>query len=580
MGDFSMTCSISGLGISGGTPVRCLLLTASPYGDKGESRGAWIVRTPPLRAIYNSYGTIEDVHPEDKFIADLWLRGLREDLVERGQGDNAYHDLPTSKHMSFDDLLDALRAGRVLVRQDVRRFWRRQRRSDKLDLDEICAEQTQSIPRLRKIEAVLSADATLCAQYPDPVASSASPGKFVVDEPVPHLVRVRFGHHLHGVKLFSALEVARAAVERSGFIGVVAAGSGRYGDEADLVVLPTPNAKQHVAGPQWDMACGQASSDDKQLAVALAMVREDVWQAVSRYPHSEGVALDCTACGQQSCYHDRERVCPSKSINAKPYKKHARGTTYTHGPVFPDGVEHVVVPRAYGETVWYDLAAFRHGSRQTWQAVLDHFSGKKSPSAEAEDLKLDEGIAAMMKSFEKRRKKEAARIAALPAEARAKLEAEQQRAQDVYDAEERDKKERPIFSDFEITDTLVADFQAPGAWVFRDRVPGIIALPAHLSMCLADKREVPLAVIDAIAELSAVTRAMHGVGVTWKPARSTGPQYPEWDEHARFAHTVAEIAEASARKRRDVEEDGSAPRSFATLDEVEHTLYPAAVGHS
>jgi hypothetical protein len=134
MGEFSMTCSLSGLGISGGTPVRCLLLTASPYG-KNDPQNAWIVRTPPLRAIYNSYGSIEKIHPDDKFIADLWLRGLREDLIEKGLGDNSVHDVPTAKDMSFDALLDAIHEGRVEVRQDAKHFWMRSRKHDLLDID-------------------------------------------------------------------------------------------------------------------------------------------------------------------------------------------------------------------------------------------------------------------------------------------------------------------------------------------------------------------------------------------------------------------------------------------------------------
>lgn len=88
MGSFAMICSVSGLGIDWGTPVRCLLLTESPYSDD-DPRRAWIVRTPPIRAKYNDYGLIHEVHPEDERIADLWIRGLREDAVEKGLGDNS-----------------------------------------------------------------------------------------------------------------------------------------------------------------------------------------------------------------------------------------------------------------------------------------------------------------------------------------------------------------------------------------------------------------------------------------------------------------------------------------------------------
>jgi hypothetical protein len=90
-------------------------------------------------------------------------------------------------------------------------------------------------------------------------------------------------------------------------------------------------------------------------------------------------------------------------------------------------------------------------------------------------------------------------------------------------------------------------------------------------MCLADKLEVPLAMLDAIAELSAVTCAIGGVGVTWRPAASTGPQYPEWDQHLRFTRTLLKIAEEHVKSPQD-KEDVGAGTPYATLTEVTKTL--------
>lgn len=555
MGDFSMTCSLSGLGISGGTPVRCLLLTASPY-DEG-----WLVRTPPLRAAYDNYGSIEQIHEDDKFIADLWLRGLREDLIERGLGDNLVHDVPTARDMSFEQLLHAVRTCRVVVRQDTKHFWRRQLASDLLD-GEVTGKDL--VPTLRTIEDVLARDEELVASYPEPVSRGACSDKFVVDEPVPHLVRVRFGHYQHGNGHLDALGAAHAAVMRAGFVGVIAAGSGRYANDADLLVLPAPNPKDHVTGPQWDMASGQPANEDKHLPVAMAMIREDVWQALAHYPHDEVVSLDCSHCGQQSCYHGKNRECPDKSINNKPLRQHPEGSTYAHGPVFPDGVEHVVVPRDYGENVWYDLAAFRAGTRSTWMAILDHFGERRNP--EKEDLLPPLLPDAFWEAFRAAAAKEAERVAKLPAEEQAKLEAARRARCEARGAEGRDRRENPRFGDFLIDDMIVTDLQVPGAWLFRDSTPGVIGIPAHLSMCLADKREVPTAVLDAIAELSAVNRSMGGVGVTWRPASSTGPQYPEWSQHLRFARTLVTIAEANLRC--EVNHDAPSDTSYATLSDV------------
>lgn len=570
MGDFSMTCSISGLGISGGTPVRCLLLTGYPYSND-DPRRAWIVRTPPLRARYNSYGSIEEIHKDDKIIADLWLRGLREDLIERGLGDNSVHDVPTAKDMSFAELLDAVRAGRVAVRQDAKHFWRRPRKDDALGLAAAHESQRALVPSLRAIEGVLAKDAALIESYPDPVSRTACENKFVVDEPVPHLVRVRFGRYQHGTAHRTALNAGLTAIKRAGFVGVVAAGSGRYSDEADLLVLPAPNAKDHVSGPQWDRA-----DQDKHLTVAMAMVREDVWQALIHYPHSESVSIDCTNCGQQSWYHEKDRQCPDKSINDKPLKEHPRGSRYAHGPVFPDGVEHVVVPRDYGETVWYDLAAYRDGTRKTWTEILEHFSD--TPKSEKEETpskkqrtKDDAQIDKLLRNMEAAQKKEAARIAGLPAEERAKLEAERRARVEAWEAEEQERKANPRFGDFLINDGIVRNSNCPGAWLFRDSVPGVISVSEHLSMCLADKLKVPLVVLDAIAELSAVSCVIGGVGVTWKPAASTGPQSPEWDQHLRFTRTLLKIAEESVKCEQDKDE-GGAPKAYATLAEVKHDI--------
>ncbi len=571
MGSFSMTCSVSGLGISGGTPVRCILLTSSPYVND-DPRQAWILRTPPIRAVYNSYGTVEDVHKDDKFIADLWLRGLREDIVEKGLGDNSAHDVPTSKDMTFEELLDAIREGRVQVRQDTKHFWGRP-----LDgHDERFAAAQPYIPTMRAIRDVLTQDAWFIEVHPDAVCANSGPDKFVVDEPVPHLVRVRFGHYGDAAKRLPALQAAREAVMRAGFVGVIAAGSGRYADDADLLVFPAPNADKHARGPQWDMATGAASDDDKKLTVGLAMVREDVWQALIAYPHSDYVGLDCINCGQQSCYHDAKRKCPNKSINKMPFKKHPKGSIYAHGPVFPEGVEHIIEPREYGERVWFGLDAFRSGARVMWQKISDHFSddpkkiaakAKEAKEKEAKEDKkrpLGASLDAIIKKMRVAQKKEAERIAKLPAEEQAKIKADAETAVAAWEKREADKKANPHFGDFRIHDHFFD--RAPGTWIFHGSVPGVIGISAHLSMCLCDKLDVPMSTIDAIAELSAVGRAMSGVGVCWKPAESTGPQEPEWDQHIRFARTMLEISQKEM-KDGEGDEEFSAP-VFATLAQV------------
>ena len=107
MGSYDSTCSVSSLPLSGGDPVRWLLLVRSPYGR------AWEPRTWPIRAHYNSYGSIDTV--EEGSIRDVIFHVLQEDLLEMGVGDNSYHDVAVRKNMDFDDLLMAIHEGRLFV---------------------------------------------------------------------------------------------------------------------------------------------------------------------------------------------------------------------------------------------------------------------------------------------------------------------------------------------------------------------------------------------------------------------------------------------------------------------------------
>jgi len=545
MGEYAMTCSATGLSIPAGTPVRCVLLTASPY---EEQRHEWIMRTPPLRAVYNGYGTIEQIHKDDQFIAGLWLRGLREDLVEVGMGDNPYHDVPAAKDMPLDQLLEAIRAGRLKVRQDVKYFWRRPRPHEH-HAAPYAAHQGAT---LQAIEYVLKHDGLLVTHFPDPVARTAIKDKFSVDEPVPCLVRVRFGHYQSGKNHYGALSAALAAIQRAGFVGVVTSGSGRCPGSADLLVFPAPGVPAGTPGPQWDMASGQADDKDKHLVVRMAMVREDVWQAVARYPHSDSVMLDCTTCGQSPSYHALGRVCPGESINNKPFKKHPENARYTRDAVFFHTVEHVVVPNDYGETVWYDLDAYQAGTRATWNAVLGHFAARDAPT-------IDPNLP----------KPQRQTFDALLEKAYARLYA------DAENAAERNHKEDPHFGDFlmhHLDDHILGGPYQPGAWLFRDSVPGIIGVAAHLSMCLADKLDVPLSLLDTLAELSAVSHALADVGAPWRPSTATGPQYPDWNKSRRFAQTVQAIAQAEgARAYRDDDEEETFDDCL-TLAEVKQRL--------
>jgi len=305
----------------------------------------------------------------------------------------------------------------------------------------------------------------------------------------------------------------------------------------------------------------------------MAMVREDVWQSLARYPHSETVSLDCTHCGQEPWYHEAGRRCPPKSINGKPFKEHPSETCYAHGPVFPDTVDHVVRRHSYGETVWYDLAAYRAGTHATWNTILEHFAARRLLIKRSDDTKhasrdikplitSDPVIAGLLKSIKDAQQRELDRISRLSPEERAKAETDRRERAAAHETQERDRLENPRFGDFLISDFVVQDSRRPGAWLFRDSVPGIIGVTEHLSMCLADKLEVPLPVLDTIAELSAINRAISSVGVIWRPTMRLDSQRPAWIQYQRFARTVTTIAQAEHERDLQEEDDDTC----ATLD--------------
>jgi hypothetical protein len=530
-----MTCSASGLSIGGGTPVRCLLMTKSPYGDDGRD-GGWLLRTPPLRAEYNSYGSIENVHVDDRPIAELWLRGLWEDLVELGQGDNSIHDVPTARGMTFEELLGAIRVGRVLVRQDVKTFWR------------------GSSPRDQDKTLVQRVRETLEAGMPGTVSSQSEPGKYVVDEPVPNLIRIRFGKYLHGKALMQGLERAQAIVERASFIGAITAGSGRYADEADLLVFLRPGAHTGTAGPQWDMVSGATADEDRRLAVSMVMIREDVWQALIAYPHKDLVSLPCTTCGQMPWYHESGRICPTKKINEHDenhYKEHAPGTTYSHGPVLDEGVEHRIVATEWTESVWYGISAYRAGVRRGWSAIVRHFVERNEPKTEMDPLWAQEDQK-FLDVIQAHIEEERERVAALPEAERLEVEAKNRAEAKVIEAEHLRKRLNPRFSDFPIRHgDIDRDDRAIGCWIMQESAPGVVGIPEHLSMILADRSDPGEVVLDAIAELAAVRRVLGMVGVPIRPATSSGPQYAEWPEFVRFHRTLLAISEAEVARTRD-----------------------------
>jgi hypothetical protein len=231
MGSFPITCGVSGLPIESGERVRYLLITENPYKTKTpvcDSIGRYFPRTWPIRATYDSYGSIDGYSSED---ADLIMRGFQKDLLEIGTGDNRYTDLRVRKDMSFSELLTSIREGRVSVLRDIRK------------------KQKTTNPPWKEIED------TLQGAFPD-VA-------FQVDEGVAG-VRVRLTTYQDPEgQLVKASELLNAT-----YAVALTAGSGRSPNQAELKVFFKPG---------MGMDEGLEGSSER-VQIHQVMIREDVWQ--------------------------------------------------------------------------------------------------------------------------------------------------------------------------------------------------------------------------------------------------------------------------------------------------------------
>lgn len=112
MGSFDVYCSISGFPISPGDHVRIFFLCESPIKEIGPSIN-WSLRTLPLKGTYADYGR---VRVEESPLKELWARSFDFDIDTRGWGENPFHDVPTHKGMSFDEIADAIGEDRLSIR--------------------------------------------------------------------------------------------------------------------------------------------------------------------------------------------------------------------------------------------------------------------------------------------------------------------------------------------------------------------------------------------------------------------------------------------------------------------------------
>jgi hypothetical protein len=115
MGSFDYTCCISNLPIKSGDEIRYILLTQNPYTKPNQntcySTDRWFNRTFPIRAVYNDYGSIENI--KDDFLVKAIVECFNRDLIETVS--NSKYDEPVKKNMSFGKMLDSIFRGNVFV---------------------------------------------------------------------------------------------------------------------------------------------------------------------------------------------------------------------------------------------------------------------------------------------------------------------------------------------------------------------------------------------------------------------------------------------------------------------------------
>ena len=222
MGSFDYTCCVSGLPISDGTPIRYLLLTENPYNSPAEHTcyidDRWALRTFPLRAEYDDYGSVQIV--QEGLLRDIWLEGFKRDLVERGTGDNSCHDVPVRKDMTFEQMLTAIWEGRVLV------ACKQPETSLPVEPSRPIHKGIPTIQRVRKIlrKAGLKLSDGMLADG------------CVVDLQKPGFVRVRIEQERNNFAPFADLQ----QLFKPYFATMITTGTGAYPAAAELWLAPKP----------------------------------------------------------------------------------------------------------------------------------------------------------------------------------------------------------------------------------------------------------------------------------------------------------------------------------------------------
>lgn len=267
MGHFSITCAVSGLPISCGTPVKALLVSQNPYEESRAcyTNGRWVPRTHPIDASYNDYGSINYIKASEQE-KQLWLEGLKIDLVEQGWGRNTIHDTPTRKEMSFEDLINSLSDGRLQVEREINDIF----------------------PENKILKEFLN------ERKPDPVEENLKRQIPTVD----NITKILVEHG--GFKEFACYGLENSVIVREIELGMVSVMAGSFNDKnssdffakvtevlnkAGFITAVTAssehNTKRVIVHPglECEVVYGR-TKPERPVRVDLALIRRDVWDAI------------------------------------------------------------------------------------------------------------------------------------------------------------------------------------------------------------------------------------------------------------------------------------------------------------
>lgn len=249
MGSFDMMCSISGLPIQCGDPIKVVFLTANPYGDVESMfapHGHYAPRAPAIDAMYDDYGL--PLFTGDVAVA---LKQFHADTVVQGWGDNSVRDVPTHRQMSMTEILNAIQEQRMVVK------------SASLEGGSM-SKLPKGVPSLKRVTRLLkSANIVVNDGF----------GSYLVDrhERGTISVRVPCGQSMGRVK--SLLERRYAVMET--------VYGGNSTETGCLWVRPKPGVHLYPS----DAKCRKASVD-------MAMIHTDVWNGLLQEHQDQRAIID------------------------------------------------------------------------------------------------------------------------------------------------------------------------------------------------------------------------------------------------------------------------------------------------